>query len=187
MKQLYEHINNYTKISDERFQEMIPFFETVQVQKKEMIYTAFQNNLSHYFILDGCVQMYFINEKGKEQIVQFAINNWWITDYLAFQSGRNSEFYVQAVQPSKMLKISYQDQESLLQKFPEMEVYFRKIYQIGYGAAINRMKYIFSYSKEEIYFQFKESFPKFVKDVPQYLVANYLGLSAEYVSKLNNK
>ena len=68
-----------------------------------------------------------------------------------------------------------------------MEVYFRNIYEIAYGAAIMRMKYIFTYTKEEIYFKFRDAFPDFVNNMPQYLVATYLGLSPEYVSKLRRK
>lgn len=131
--------------------------------------------------------MYFISDRGSEQTLQFAINNWWITDTLAFQNNRSSEFCIQAVESSIILQISHKNQESLFLEFPKMETYFRHIYETAYGAAIMRMKYIFNYSKEEIYFEFRNAFPDFVNNVPQYLVATYLGLSPEYVSKIRRK
>ena len=187
MQELYDHINKYTVIDKNEFQEISSFFETESINKKEVIYEAGHKSLNHYFVLEGCVHMYFINERGIEQTIQFAIKNWWITDYLAFQNKRSSEFYIQAVEPSVILQTGCEKQEKLLQQFPKMETYFRNIYQTAYGAAIMRMKYIFSYSKEEIYFHFKDAFPDFVNNVPQYLVATYLGLSPEYVSKIKRK
>ncbi len=187
MKALYEHINQYTSIENEDFQKIMSFFEVKSVNKKEIVYNSGSKDLKHYFVGNGCLYMYFINDRGAEQTLQFAINNWWITDYLAFQNNRSSEFYIQAANPSLILQISYKEQEALLLEFPKMESYFRHIYQTAYGAAIMRMKYIFNYSKEEIYFQFRDSFPDFVNNVPQYLVATYLGLSPEYVSKIRKK
>ena len=68
-----------------------------------------------------------------------------------------------------------------------METYFRKVYQIAYGASLVRLKYIFNYSKENIYFHFTENFPEFEQRVPQYLIASFLGLTPEYVSKIRNQ
>lgn len=187
MQKLFEHINKYTSIDTADFEEIISFFTTKSVSKKENIYTAESKALHHYFVLNGCIHMYFINDRGAEQTLQFAIENWWITDYLAFQNNRSSEFCIQAVEKSEILQITYQDQEELLRRFPQMENYFRKVYQTAYGAAMMRIKYIFSYSKEDIYFEFKGAFPNFVNNVPQYLLATYLGLSPEYVSKLRRK
>lgn len=187
MQQLYEHLNLFCGVTPADFEHIQAFFEMVEVGKKEHLYLADAPNLQHYFVLEGCLHLYFLNENGKPQTLQFAIANWWLTDYLAFPEHRGSEFYIQAVNPSKVLAISAQGQEALLKEFPQLEAYFRVIYQKAYGAAINRMRYVFGCSKEEIYYEFREVFPDFVKEVPQYLVATYLGLSPEYVSKLNKK
>ena len=77
--------------------------------------------------------------------------------------------------------------DSLLNKFPKMERYFRTIYETAYGAALMRFKYINTYSKEEIFFRFKEKFPEFVQRVPQYVLASFLGLTPEYLSEIKKK
>ena len=187
MQQLYNHINQYINVNKEDFDEISSFFQIKSIKKKETIYSAGSNNLEHFFVFTGCLHMYLVNDKGAEQTLQFAIKNWWLTDYLAFQNNRSSEFYIQAIEPTTVLKISFENQAKLLLQFPKMETYFRNIYQIAYGASIMRMKYIFTYSKEEIYLKFSEAFPDFVNNVPQYLVATYLGLSPEYVSKIRRK
>ncbi len=187
MQKLFDHINKYTNVDEFEFHEIEPYFNAEEISKKETLYSAGSKALKHYFVLEGCLYMYFINDRGSEQTLQFAVSNWWITDYLAFQNKKSSEFYIKAVDKSKVLSIGYEQQEELLSKFPKMETYFRNIYQTAYGAALMRMKYIFDFSKEEIYFKFKEAFPEFVNNVPQYLVATYLGLSPEYLSKLRKK
>lgn len=186
-KTLYDHFSTYCELTVEEWELAKSYFEFSSLDKKEVIYSAGSTVLKHYFVTSGCLHMYLVNDKGDDQTLQFAINNWWITDYLAFQQRRSSEFYIQAVEPSRVLSITPEKQDELLARIPKLEVYFRNIYQTAYGAAINRMKYIFTYSKEEIYYSFRDAFPDFVNSVPQYLVATYLGLSPEYVSKLKKK
>jgi CRP-like cAMP-binding protein len=184
---LFDHINNYTTIDENEFEKISSYFQIVSVGKKEAIYSSGNKPLKHYFILDGCAQMYFIKQDGSEQTVQFALKNWWITDYLSFQNKKSSEFYIKSVEPTTYLQIGYEQQEVLLEQFPKMETYFRTIFQIAYGASLMRIKYIYSYSKEEIYFHFRDAFPEFINAVPQYLIASYLGLSPEYLSKIRKK
>nr|WP_281502600.1 Crp/Fnr family transcriptional regulator [Arenibacter sp. F20364] len=187
MHQLFEHINKYTEIDQNEFQEIAKYFETQTVKKKELLYEPGGKSLGHYFVLSGCLHLYIIEEGGTEHTLQFAIENWWITDYLAFHNNMDSECHIQAVKASTILHLTNKNEEELLLRFPKMETYFRKIYQTAYGASLNRIRYLFIYSKEEIYFRFKEAFPDFVNNVPQYLVASFLGLSQEYVSKLKRK
>ena len=187
MQKLFEHINKYIEIDQNEFQEITKYFETQTVKKKELLYEPGSKSLGHYFVLSGCLQLYIVEDGGTEHTLQFAIENWWITDYLAFHNNTDSECHIQAVKASTILHLTNKNEEELLLRFPKMETYFRKIYQTAYGASLNRIRYLFIYSKEEIYFRFKEAFPDFVNNVPQYLVASFLGLSPEYVSKLKRK
>jgi len=187
MQKLFEHINRYVTIDKIEFQEIAKYFEKRSVKKKEPLYEPGNKPLGHYFVLSGCLQLYIVEEGGTEHTLQFAIDNWWITDYLAYHNNMSSECYIQGVKASTVLHLNHNKELELLKRFPKMETYFRKIYQTAYGASLNRIKYLFIYSKEEIYFRFKEAFPDFVNNVPQYLVASFLGLSQEYVSKLKRK
>lgn len=131
--------------------------------------------------------MYFTTEKGTERTVQFALECWWLTDFLAFQNHTSTNFNVQAVEKSQVLSLSNVQQELLLEEFPMLERYFRTIYQIAYGATLVKLKYLYDLSKEEIYLHFIEHFPEFAQRVPQYLIASFLGLTPEYVSEIRAK
>ena len=184
---LFDHIQQYTNVAEADKEAIASYFSYKKVRKKEEIMFPYGKCNANHFVLKGCLYMYFTNDKGAEQTLQFGIENWWITDYLAFYHQKTTEFGIKAVETSEILILTHQKQTELLEKHPEMEKYFRVMYQIAYGAATNRLKYIFNYSKEDIFFKFREQFPEFVNRVPQYLVATYLGLTPEYVSQLRNK
>ncbi len=131
--------------------------------------------------------MFFVNDKGIEQTTQFAIENWWISDYMAFHHQQNSTFFIQAVEQTDILQLTYSAQETLLKEFPQLERYFRLVYQKAYAASQLRMKYHYDLSKEELYHHFNNSFPEFTQRIPQYLLASYLGFTPEYLSEIRKK
>lgn len=184
---LFSHISRFSEIDKTKFEEILSFFEIKKVKKKAILMSEGTHCKSHFFVLEGCLHMHFSNSKGAEQTVQFAIENWWLTDYSAYHTQAISEYNISAVEDSLIAVIDHNKQESLLNKYPELEKYFRVVYQIAYGAALNRVKYIFNYSKEEIFFIFRDHHPDFVNRVPQYMVATYLGLTPEYLSQLRKK
>lgn len=184
---LFQHINKFVALEANEFERISLYFTRKNVEKKELLMRLGDHIIHDYFVLSGCLQMYFIDNEGKEHTIQFALKGWWLADYLSLQKKKPTEFYIQAVENSALLSISPTKRDELFRAFPKMESYFRAVYQIAYGTYQTRMKYILSYSKEEIYFKFRDSFPEFVNSVPQYLLASYLGLSAEYVSKLRRK
>ncbi len=184
---LKQHIKKFIEISDEDFHVISQFFKTIKLKKKENVLIQGQICRSNYFILEGCLRMFFINAKDSEQTTQFAIENWWISDYLAFSNQKPTEFNIQAVEPSKILSISYDSQEQLLEQFPQMERYFRLIYQRAYSASQLKLRYLYDLSREEHYHYFKEHFPEFVQRIPQYLLASFLGFTPEYLSEIRKK
>lgn len=186
-KGLFVHFNKFVEVSEIEFQEIKTFFDLHKFRKKEIFVEAGHNCNFNYFVLKGCLHMFFISDKGTERTVQFAIENWWMTDYLAFLKHGTTGFYIQAVENTQVFSISYEHQEKLLSLYPKLERYFRIISQVSYGASLMKIKYIYDLSKEDMYFHFIEQFPEFVQRVPQYLIASFLGLTPEYVSEIRNK
>ncbi|MES2238696.1 MAG: Crp/Fnr family transcriptional regulator [Bacteroidota bacterium] len=187
LETLKKHLEKFILISDEEFLEIAPFFKTITVQKKENLLIEGAICKSHFFVVKGCLRKFFINEKGVEQTTEFAIENWWITDNIAYEHGLASPFYIQAVENSEIISISREAQDKLLEEFPKMERYFRFIYQRAYAASQMRIKYLYEFTKEEFYDQLCEQQPKFVQRIPQYLIASFLGFSPEYLSEIRKK
>ncbi len=187
LKQLLEHIGTFIELEKEEFDKIKSYFDIQKYKKKDIVLSAGSNCNFNYYVLEGCLHMWFTGENGIQRTVQFALENWWITDNLAYQKGLSTDFSIQAVENTTLLRISRVRQEQLLKDFPALETYFRKIYEISYGASLMKMKYVFGLSKEEIYHHFTERFPEFAQRVPQYLIASFLGLTPEYVSEIRAK
>lgn len=182
-----QHLNKFVDVSDAEFSEILSFFKTVSVRKKDNLQEEGRICRLHFFVLNGCLRKFFINEKGVEQTTEFAIENWWMTDQFAYERQMPSGFYIQAVEKSEVLTIDFQAQEKLLQQFPQLERYFRYVYQRAFAAAQMRIKFLHDLSREKLYHFFVEQQPQFAQRIPQYLLASYLGITPEYLSEIRNK
>ncbi|MDM1294175.1 Crp/Fnr family transcriptional regulator [Sphingobacterium sp. N143] len=181
------HLAKFIVIDEAAFEGILKYFKTTSVAKKENLLEEGQICRYHYFVLNGILRKFFVNEKGVEQTTEFAIENWWLTDNIAYEHKLVTSFYIQAVEKTDLLYISQENQEKLLMEFPVMERYFRYVYQRAYAAAQMRVKYLFSLSKEEFYRDLSRKYPEFVQRVPQYLIASFLGFTPEYLSEIRKK
>ncbi|MVZ65268.1 cyclic nucleotide-binding domain-containing protein [Sphingobacterium sp. DK4209] len=181
------HIGKHVAISDEQFEAIVPYFEVLDVKKKAHLQNPGQAHLYNYFVLDGCLRMYTLHEKGQELTCDFALESWWICDQKAYIGKQESNCAIQAVENSRILRISRDQELLLLQEQAFIQSYFLQVYQKAYAAAQFRNKLFKLHSKEEIFIQFNNNFPDFVQRVPQYLIASYLGLTPEYLSEIRKK
>lgn len=184
---LVEHIRNHIDLDLGDPKGLGSYFEYRSYRKKEDLLQAGKRNDLHFFVVKGCLRMYFVSAKGVEHTTEFALENWWITDYSSFGQGRASAFGIQAVEESRVLAIGPKGQEALLRRFPGLERYFRLIHQRAHAAAQYRTRYLFDYSREEMYHHFVEHFPDFAQRVPQHLLASYLDMTPEYLSGIKGK
>lgn len=182
---LIQHIRKQVALSDEEVQILIPYLKTYNLNKKQFLLRTGHICKSNYFVSKGCLRMYFLQEDTEaEQTTQFALENWWITDQMSLLMQQPSQFCIQAVEASEVIAIDRSVEEELFQQLPQLERYFRIMLQRVYAAYQIRMKYIFGVNGKERYHFFARSFPGFVQRIPQYMLASYLGFSAEFLSKI---
>jgi CRP-like cAMP-binding protein len=184
---LIQHIRKYIDLSDSEVLVFNEYFETHKLAKKQFILQEGKVCKHLYFVEKGCLRMYFVNKKAVEQIAQFALDGWWISDYQSFINHTPSEYYIQTIEESIIVSIDNQKFNELLNELPKLERYFRKIMQKSIAEAQLRSKLLYEMSKEEFYVHFSTSFPEFMQRVPQYMIASYLGLTPEYLSELRKK
>ncbi len=181
---LLAHIARYVALAPAEAQLVRDHLALQTVPRKAHLLAAGQPCSASYFVLHGCLRMYFITEKGTEQITRFALENWWLADYSSLLSQRPSQFFVQAVEPTTVAVLDYARQEELLAQVPALERYFRLVLQRVAAADQTRPVFQFGLSAEERYHQFSALFPEFVQRVPQYMLASYLGFTPEFLSKI---
>jgi len=184
---LVKNIRRYIELDEPEVQTLYQYVKPVSLQKKEYLLKEGQVCRAYYFVEKGCLRMFFINNKTVEQITQFALDGWWISDYFSLMDNKPSEYYIQTIEKSEILSIDMVLLDDLLKELPQLERYFRLIMQKAVAASQLRQKYMYEMTKEEFYVLFSTSFPEFVQRVPQYMIASYLGLTPEYVSELRKK
>jgi len=184
---LIAHINKFISLDEADIAEVKTSAKAIVVKKKEFLLQPDEICRSNYFVSKGCIRLYFINRSGQEQITMFGIENWWITDYDSLETGKPSQYYIQAVEDSEIISLHKKTLDELLVKVPKMERYFRLILQKAYTASMRRFQYFRDQSDEERYRQFVALFPGFVQRIPQYMLASYLGFTPQFLSKIRGK
>jgi CRP/FNR family transcriptional regulator len=184
---IIQHIRTFVDLNESEVAVFNRFAEIHKFKKKDFLIHESRVCNHLYFVEKGCLRMYFINKKGAEQITQFALDGWWISDYQSLMNNSPSEYSIQSVEESIIVSIDNQNLDKLLIELPVLERYFRIIMQKAFAGAQLRSKLMYEMSKEEFYIHFSTSFPEFMRRVPQYMIASYLGLTPEYLSELRKK
>lgn len=184
---LIQHISKIVPLNDNEILVLKRFIKSQKLKNKAFLLENGKVCKHLYFVENGCLRMYFVNNKSAEQITQFALEGWWIADYFSFMDNVPSDYFIQAIEKSEIVSIEMHSFEELLSQLPKLERYFRLIMQKALAASQLRTKYLSEMSKEEFFYHFNSSFPEFMQRVPQYMIASYLGLSPEYISKLRKK
>lgn len=140
------------------------------------------------YVVSGALKAFYINsDRGNEEIIYFAIDDWWATDIESFSKQEPSIYNIQAIKKTTVLQISHHSFQKMLIAIPALERYFRVILESYLGAQQKRIIYNNVRDAESRYYDFLETYPKIASKVPQYLIASYLGVSAEFISRIRKK
>jgi CRP-like cAMP-binding protein len=136
------------------------------------------------FVTSGCLRTYSVDAKGAEHILSFAVENWWIGDRQSLISGEPSHFNIDAIEDSTVVLIKHVEFERLRQAIPTLHELVNDILHRSFLASQTRIHAAISYSAEEKYRAFLEQFPAFALRIPQHMVAAYLGMTTETLSRI---
>jgi CRP-like cAMP-binding protein len=187
VRQLLEYIKQYVDLTED---EKSMLLSTVKLKKFTKGQFVVQNGeVCKYenFVLSGCLRSFYIDNEGQEHIVMFAVENWWTADLGSFITQKPADLNVQCLENSELIQIHYNDLQKLFLKIPKLERFFRIIIQKAFVAAQKRIVNNFSMEAADRYIQFREQYPGIEQRVPQYMIASYLGITKEFLSKIRNK
>src|SRR5262245_10791094 len=136
------------------------------------------------FVASGCLRSYVIDAKGKEHIVQFAPETWWLADGVSLISGTPSQYFVDAIEDSELLLLDSPSHQRLLKEVPGYAAGFQIGIQRHAAAKDQRIATALSSSAEERYQEFLKTYPSIAQRVPQFMLASYLGVSPETLSRI---
>lgn len=184
---LIESLEKHIALSESDRKLIVSCLRERKVKKGQFIVHEGAVSRCTNFVNEGSVRTYFIDMNGQEHIVQFAIEGWWISDLNSFIMQMPATFNVQAIEDSVILELSFESLEMLYDKIPKMERYFRIITQRAFVAFQQRVVQNISMTAEDRYLAFQQKYPRIELRIPQKLVASYLGISAEFLSKIKKR
>lgn len=170
--------------SDDEIKIIESVFHKVIYKKGDIILQPDDIVENHYYILEGCLRSYYIDKQGKEHTVQFGVKDWWISDYTAFFSNSKSIMTIEVIQDAILYRLSKSDKEALYAKIPRIESFFRKKLEKAFAAFQKRILSNLSQTAAQRYTNFIKTYPNIEKNIKNYHIASYLGITTESLSRI---
>jgi CRP-like cAMP-binding protein len=139
------------------------------------------------FVVRGCLRLYRTDEAAEEHILRFAIENWWITDAESFRTGLPAQGAIEALEDTQVLLWSKENFERLKSEIPAFNALEGQLGSRHLDAQVNRLYASISHSAEERYHEFVKAFPDFYQRIPLHMIASYLGVSRETLSRIRKQ
>lgn len=185
-ERLAQNIAEHITITAEDFEFCKSLFIPKKLRRKQ--YLLQEGDVCKYtvFVEKGLLRSYTVDDKGAEHILQFALEGWWMGDLYSFLTNEPSIYNIDALEDCELLMITHPSWELLLKKLPVFERFFRIIIQNNLIATQRRLMGSLSETAEEKYNRLIQSNPDCLQRVPQHMIASYLGITRETLSRIRS-
>ena len=181
---LQKHLSQFVSLTEEQLEYVFSHFTLITLKKGQMLLSEGTPIEQEYFVLDGCLKAFYVNDSMKMFILQFAMPNWWVSDYNALYSHQKATINIDCITNATVLAISNENREKICSEIHEVEHFFRWRTNKGYVAVQKRL---LSFMNNDVKFRYEEllsMYPQLYNLVPKNLIAAYLGVSRETLSRL---
>jgi CRP-like cAMP-binding protein len=167
------------------------FFASILIPGKlkqgDFLEVAGKVTSSFIFVNSGCLMSYYTDADGTDHVIQFAVTGWWTGDIHSVTRGEPGLYSTRALADSEVLYLPKDDMETLLEKFPKLERYFRILFQNSIVSHQHRLIQNLSVTADQRYENFSKRYPTLEQYVPLKYIASYLGITPEFLSKIRRK
>jgi len=184
---IIEYAKKIVPLTEEEAAEFAAAFREVRVKKRQFIIQPDFTAKSRYFVLNGSLRAYVVADEGQDHTIQLAIEEWWISDYNSYIFQQPAKMFVVAMEDSVLLQLTHEQESRLKAANHKFETFFRILAERSVAFMQRRIISNLTHSAEERYELFTERYPSMVFRFPQYVVASYLGMSTEFLSKIRNQ
>jgi CRP-like cAMP-binding protein len=183
---LRQQLEKLIKLNDSEFDYILSHFKSKKYKKHQFVVQEGQPVENDFFILDGCLKSYSTDANGRRHIIMFGMSDWWITDYKAYYNQTPATVSIDCIEDSELLCLSYQNREKLCSEIHKIEHFFRKKTNRRNVALQDRILSLLSSSAKERYDALLEQYPLLFQKVPKSLIASYLGVTRETLSRFHS-
>ena len=185
---MFLEINNnvcrYVSFTDEELEVFNFLLKHKAFPKKACLLRAGEVCNFEGFIVKGALRKYYIDDNGSEVIIQFGVENGWISDIASFSDQKPGNLFIETLEDTELLILDPKSKESLLKQVPKFERFYRKLVERNISTMQNRLYFSIAKTAEQKYLDFLEHYPSIPQRVPQHYIASYLGMTPEFLSKV---
>jgi CRP-like cAMP-binding protein len=184
---LFVYLSQRMPLSRQQFSSIQDLFLPKSMDRGELLLREGEVAKYGSFVCSGCLRSYVVDNQGKEHIVQFAPENWWLSDLESLVHKKPSLFFMDAIEPTELLLMDLPSFQKMLEQLPGFADAFRMGQQKHTAAKDKRIISSLTADAEEKYRQFLDKYPSIAQRVPQHMIASYLGLSPETLSRVRKR
>lgn len=184
---LIEYLSSNLDIDEDAILSIVEYYPVKAFQKDEFLLRQNERCKHTFFVDDGLLRQYSIDDKGKEHTISFAPENWFVSDRESAYFNQSSAYFIQALENSKVVMIDENFIHMLSEKIPSFTDFNNKLLHNHIRHLQNRVNMLLSASAEERYLQFIDMYPDILLRVPQTMVASYLGITPESLSRVRKE
>ena len=187
MKPLFDYISNKTNISQKAKDYITSISEIKKFDKNTVLIEQHKTVNKMYFVVDGCLRSFSYDKKGKEHTLQFAIKDWWISDFIALYNKEFARLTIECITDSQIIESKSTDLENIYNQFPEFETFQRKNLERHVVSLHQRIINQLELSAPERYDLFLKQYPDIELYTPNYHLASYLGITQQSLSRIRSE
>ena len=183
----FENFNKKVPLTKEEQEQIKTLLSVKKIRKKQYLLQEGDVCKTIAFVEKGLLRSYTVDNDGVEHIMQFAIEGWFISDLYSFLTGEPATYTIEAIEDSELILVSKSAYDQLLANCPKYETLTRQLITGAYLAMQKRINSIISYTLEERYEEFMNLYPHIAQRIPQHMIASYLGLTPETLSRVRRR
>ena len=184
---IVKYFERHVRLSEKEKEILISSFKVVKVKKRQLIIQPNFITNHRSYVVKGAFRAYVVNDEGHDTTIQFAIEDWWISDYGSFILQQPATMFVVGLEDSVILQIDYETEQKIKQTSHNFETFYRILGERAAAFMQRRIITNLTQLAEQRYISFIETYPNIVKRVPQYALASYLGITTQFLSKIRNQ
>jgi CRP-like cAMP-binding protein len=186
-EQLKAALNRHISLTDVEFEHFVSHFTERKIKRRQFVLQQGEVSKHLYFVIKGCLRSFETDNAGKEHIIQFSIEDWWVSDMVSNFTQTPSQLNIECLENCELLQIEQQKLEQLFIAIPKLERFFRIISQNALVVAQRRLLSVMSKSALQRYLEFSDRYPQFMQRLPNHHIASYLGITPESLSRLRKE
>lgn len=186
LEELYIYIAKRMDLSTKAKQYIRSVSRVITLKKDTFLSQEGQKVNKTYFVIDGCLRSFYLDKNGKEHTLQFAVKDWWISDFMAIVYKESSSLNIKSITDSTIIEFNLSDIDRIYTIFPEFEAFQRKNLENHVASLHKRLLNQLQLSAEERYSNFLEQYPEIEKSALNYHIASYLGITQQSLSRIRS-